>query len=95
MYGIWCGCKSLNKSKYNLSLPLFPFVRGEVLALNFFTASSDCIFLPPLALVFFFQSSSSLAFFTSLLTQSSHISLGLSRLLLPSNVYYAHIIVLI
>ena len=33
--------------------------------------------------VFFFQSSSSHAFFTSLFTQSSHLSLGLPRLLLP------------
>ena len=52
-------------------------------ARNFFTASSDSVFHPPLYLVFFFQSSSSPAFLTSLLTQSSHLSLGLPRLLLP------------
>ena len=50
---------------------------------NFFTVSCDSLFLPPLFLVFFFQSSSSPVFFTSLLTQSSHLSLGLPRLLLP------------
>ena len=38
----------------------------------------------PLSLVFFFQPSSSPVFFTSLLTQSSHLSLGLPRLL-PSS----------
>ena len=62
----------------NLSLPLFPFVRGEVRPamtfsprhlLVFSTPSVSCLLLP--------------AFFTSLLTQSSHISLGLHRLLLP------------
>ena len=62
---------------YFLSLPLFPFV------CNFFTASSDSLFHPPLSLVFFFQSSSSPAFLTSLLTQSSRLSLGLPHLLLP------------
>ena len=50
---------------------------------NFFTASSDSLFHPPLSLVFFVQSSSSPAFLTPLLTQSSHLSLGLPRLLLP------------
>ena len=38
-----------------------------------------------MSLVFFFQSSSSPAFLTSLLTQSSHLSLGLPRLLLPGS----------
>ena len=52
-------------------------------ARNFFSASSDSLFHPPLSLVFFFRSSSSPAFLTSLLTQSSHLSLGLPRLLLP------------
>ena len=61
----------------------FPFVRGEVLPATFFTASSDSLFHPPLSLVFFFQSSSSPVFLTSLLTQSSHLSLGLPHLLLP------------
>ena len=41
------------------------------------------LFHPTLSPVFFFQSPSSPAFFTSLLTQSSHLSLGLPRLLLP------------
>ena len=41
------------------------------------------LFHLPLSLVFFFQSPSSPAFFTSLLTQSSHLSFGLPRLLLP------------
>ena len=35
-----------------------------------------------MSLVFFFQSSSSIAFIASLLTQSSHLSIGLPRLLL-------------
>ena len=43
----------------------------------------DSLFHPPLSLVLFFQSSSFPAFLKSLLTQSSHISLGLPRLLLP------------
>ena len=41
------------------------------------------MFNPSLSLVFFYQSSSSPAFLTSLLTQSSHLSIGLPRLLLP------------
>ena len=49
------------------------------------TASTDILVLPPMSLVFFFQSSSSPAFLTSLLTQSSYLSLGLPRLLLPSS----------
>ena len=61
----------------------FSLCRGWGAARNFFTASSDSLFHPPLSLVFFFQSSSSPAFRTSLLTQSSHLSLGLPRLLLP------------
>ena len=40
--------------------------RGWGAARNFFTASSDSLFHPPLSLVFFFQSSSSPAFLTSL-----------------------------
>ena len=47
-----------------------------------FTVSSDSHFHPPLSLVFFFQSSSCTAFLTSLLTQSSHLIIGLLRLLL-------------
>ena len=50
---------------------------------NVFTASSDRLFHPYLSLVFFFQSSSSSAFLTSLFIQSSHLSIGLPRLLLP------------
>ena len=57
-----------------LSLPRCPFVWGEVL-----TATSS----PPLYLVLFFQSPSSPAFLTSLLAQSSILSLGLPRLILP------------
>ena len=49
---------------------------------TFFTASSHSRFHPPLSLVFFFQSSSSPAFLTYFLTQSSHLSLVLPRLLL-------------
>ena len=62
-----------------LSLPHFPFVRGEVPPA---TSSPPHLivfswkFHPPLSLVFFFQTPSSPAFFTSLLTQSSHLSLG-------------------
>ena len=41
------------------------------------------LFHPPLSLFFFFQSSFSPVFFTSLLTLSSHLSLGLPRLLQP------------
>ena len=41
-----------------------------------------CYSAPPSS-VFFFRSPSSHVFFTSLLTQSSHLSLGLPRLLLP------------
>ena len=66
-----------------LSLFLVSLCQGWGAACNFFTASSDSLFHPPLSLVFFFQSSSSPAFLTSLLTQSSHLSLGLPRLLLP------------
>ena len=51
-------------------------------ARNVFTASSDSLFHPHMSLVLFFQSSSSPAFLTSLLTQSFHISLRLPRLLL-------------
>ena len=65
-----------------LSLPLFSLCQGSGAARNFFTASFDSIFHPPLLHVFF-QSPSSPAFFTSLMTQSSHLSIGLSRLLLP------------
>ena len=50
-----------------LSLPLFSLCQGWGAARNFFTDSSDSIFHPPLSLVFF-QSSSSPAFFTSLLS---------------------------
>ena len=61
----------------------FSLCQGWAAARNFFTASSDSLFHPPLCLVLFFQSSSSPGFLTSLLTQSSHLSLGLPRLLLP------------
>ena len=61
----------------------FSLRQGWGAAPNFFTASSDSLFHPPLSLVFFFQSSSSPAFLTSLLTQSSHLRLGRPRLLLP------------
>ena len=42
-------------------------------------------FHPTLYLIFFFHSSSPPAFLTSILTQSSHLSLGLPRLLLSSS----------
>ena len=68
----------------SLSLPLFPFIRGEVLPATFspphllFFSTLLCLLpssssLPPLL------SSSHL----SLITQSSHLSIGLPRLLLP------------
>ena len=63
----------------------YSLCQGWGAARNFFTASSDSLFHPPLYLVFFFQSSSSPVFFTPLLTQSSPLSLGLPRLLLPSS----------
>ena len=61
--------KSLtSKDGHSLSLPLFPFIRGEVrAACNFFTASSAILLHPPLYPVLFFQSPSSPVFFTSLL----------------------------
>ena len=75
--------RSLPVMKY-LSLPLFPFFRGEVLP-----ATSS----PPHLIIFstllcILSSSSSLppllaAFLTCFLTQSSHLSLGLPRFLLP------------
>ena len=43
------------------------------------------IFHPPQSLVFFFQSSPSPAFLASLSTYSSHLSVGLPRLILPSS----------
>ena len=66
-----------------ISLFLFSLCQGWGAARNFFTASSDSLFHPPLSLVFFFQSSSSPVFLTSLFTQSSHLSIDLPRLLLP------------
>ena len=73
-----------NETHHDISLSSsFSLCQGQGAARNFFTASSDSLFHPPLSLVFFFQSSSSPAFLTSLLTQSSHLSLGLPRLLLP------------
>ena len=65
-----------------LSLPLFFLYQGCGAACNFFSDSSAGIFHTPLYHVFFFQSPSSHVFFTSLLTQSSHHSIGLPRLLL-------------
>ena len=65
-----------------LSLPLFPFVSGEVLPATF-SPPHLLVFPPPLSPVLFFQSPSSPAFFTSLLTQSSHLSHVLALLLLP------------
>ena len=67
----------------NISLFLVSLcLRGEVLPA---TCSPPhlIVFSTLLSLVFFFQSSSSPAFLISLLTQSSHLSLGLPRLLLP------------
>ena len=65
-----------------LSLPFFP-LSGVRCCLQLFTASSAILLHPPLSPVFFFQSPSSPVFLTSLFTQSSHLSLGLPRLLLP------------
>ena len=50
---------------------------------------SASIFHPPLSPVFFFQSPSSHVFFTSRLTPSSHLGLGLPRLLLSCSRNYA------
>ena len=82
-------CQKISKIVFlclfvNISLFLFSLCQGWYAAHNFFTASSDSLFHPPLSLVFFFLSSSSPAFFT----QSSHITLGLARLL-PSSRNYA------
>ena len=68
---------ALYKNILSFSLPLFPFVRGEVL-LATFSPPHLIVFSTLLSPVFFFQSSSSPACFTS------HLSLGLPRLLLPS-----------
>ena len=57
---------------------------GRPLSLFLFFPLSAIRLHPPLSPVFFFcQSPSSPVFFTSLLIQSSHLSLGLPRLLLP------------
>ena len=69
---------------YSLSSS-FSLCQGRGAARNFFTASSDSLFHPPLSLVFIFQSSSSHAFLASLLPQSLHHSLDLHRLLLPTS----------
>ena len=69
----------LNNS-LSLSLPPFPFVRGEVLP-----AISSRLHLIVFSTLLCLQSSSSPAFLTSLLSQSSHLSLDLPRLLLPSS----------
>ena len=67
----------------SLSLLLFFPLSGVRCCRNFFTVSSESLFHPPLHPVFFFQSSSIPAFLTSPLTQFSHLSLDLPRLLLP------------
>ena len=74
---------SLSDDQVKLSL-FFP-LSGVRCSRNILTASSNSLFHPHLSLVFFFQSSSSPAFLISLFTQSSHLSLGLHRLLLPSS----------
>ena len=76
----------------------FSLCQGWVAACNFFTASSDSLFHPLLSPVFFFQSPSSPAFFTSplillfhkalrppslFLSLSVHLSLSLSVVLHP------------
>ena len=75
----------LQHSEYVYFSPSLPFslCLGWGAARNFFNASSDRLFHPPLYIVFFFQSSSSPAFLDSLLTQSTLLSLDLPRLLLP------------
>ena len=93
IYHASCLRTSLALSSLSLSLPLFPFVGDEVSPATFVTASSDSLFHPPLYHVFFFQSSSSPAFLTSLVTQSRHLSLGLLRLLLPSSLTSAALFV--
>ena len=67
---------------YHISLSSsFPFVGGEVLPAT--SSPPHLIVFSTLLSLVFFQSSSSPAFLTSLLTQSSHLSIGLPRLLLP------------
>ena len=74
----------LHSPRVNISLSSsFSLCQGWGAACNFFTASSAILLHPPLSPVFFFQSPSYPVFFTSLLTQSSHLSIGLPRLLLP------------
>ena len=59
-------------------------LKFEVLPATFSPPDLLRLFHPPLSpVVFFFQSPSSPAFFTSLFTQSSHLSLGPPHLLLP------------
>ena len=83
----WISAK-ITVSRQSLSSS-FSLCQGWGAARNFFTASPDSLFHPHLSLVFFSQSPSSPAFLTSLLTQSSHLSIGLPRLLLPSSRNYA------
>ena len=65
-----------------LSLPIFPFIRGEVLPELFHRLI--CYSSPPSSVYCFLLPVSLYpVFFTSLLKQSSHLSLGLPRLLLP------------
>ena len=80
----------LRRSIY-ISLFLFSLCQVWDATRNALTASSDSLFHHPLSLVFFFQSSSSPAFVTSLLTHSSHLRLGLPRLL-PSSRNYAALV---
>ena len=71
----------VRNSGYHLFFLFFP-LSGVRCCLQLFTASSASLFHPTLSPVIFFESPSSPAFFTSLLTQSSHLSIGLHRLLL-------------
>ena len=75
-FNIW---KTVHDNKHENGVYTYvsslPFVRGEVLPASFSPSH--------LSLVFFFQSSSSPVFLTSLFTQSSHLNLDLPRLLLP------------
>ena len=67
-WAIVCGSPQSHLTD-SLSLPLFPFVRGEVLPATSSPPHLISLFHPP-PYLFFFQSSSYPAFLTSLLTQS-------------------------
>ena len=66
LYSDTCGMFSRDRGHQDISLFLFSLCQRRGAARNCFTASSDSLFHPPLSLVFFFRSSSSPAFLTSI-----------------------------